>query len=298
MATSPSAALTGAASDARYRAAAAAAAAQARAGVDVRELTGLAALRSAARLFADVWNTVPDRPPLNSDLMRALAHAGNYVVGAFEGEELLGASVGFLGLRDRPTLHSHISGVRAGAQGRSIGFALKLHQRDWAVRRGIENITWTFDPLVRRNAHFNLVKLGARATEYLTDFYGDMTDGINAGQHSDRLHLTWPLLAPHVVERLDGVPSRRPVEADAAARAEPRLAQGADGGPEPHQTGAEAQLVWIPPDIEAVRREDPARATAWRLALRTALTGALSEGYAIRTCTRSGHYLLTRRNPS
>ncbi|MFE0515191.1 GNAT family N-acetyltransferase [Streptomyces sp. NPDC058964] len=296
MATSPSAALTGAVPDALDRAAAAAAAAQARAGVDVRELSDIPALRSAALLFADIWNT--DRPPLNSDVMRALAYAGNYVVGAFEGEELLGVSVAFLGLCDRPTLHSHISGVRAGAQGRSIGFALKLHQRAWAIRRGIDSVTWTFDPLVRRNAYFNLVKLGARATEYLTDFYGDMTDGINAGQQSDRLHLTWPLLAPHVIDLLDGAPSRRPAEPDTAAHAESRLAQGPDGGPEPHPTGAEAQLCWIPPDIEAVRREDPAGAARWRLALRTALTGALVEGYAIRTCTRSGHYLLTRRNPS
>ncbi|MHB9856235.1 GNAT family N-acetyltransferase [Streptomyces krungchingensis] len=295
MATSPSAALTGAAPDAPDRAAAAATAAQARAGVDVRELTDIPALRGAALLFADVWNT--DRPPINTDVLRALAHAGNYVVGAFDGDELLGASVAFLGLRDRPTLHSHISGVHAGAQGRSIGFALKLHQRAWAARRGIESVTWTFDPLIRRNAYFNLVKLGARATEYLTDFYGDMTDGINAGQQSDRLHLTWPLLAPHVVDLLDGMPSARAAEPD-ATQAEPRLVRGPDGGPEPRPTDAEAQLCWIPPDIEAVRRVDPAGAAQWRLALRTALTGALAEGYEIRTCTRSGHYLLTRRNPS
>ncbi|MEU1202615.1 GNAT family N-acetyltransferase [Streptomyces sp. NPDC005813] len=295
MATSPSAALTGAAPDAPDRAAAAATAAQARARVVVRELTDIPALRSAALLFADIWNT--DRPPINSDVLRALAHAGNYVVGAFDGDELLGASVAFLGLRDRPTLHSHISGVHTGAQGRSIGFALKLHQRAWATRRGIESVTWTFDPLIRRNAYFNLVKLGARATEYLTDFYGDMTDGINAGQQSDRLHLTWPLLDPHVIDLLDGMPSSRAAEPD-APHAAPRLVQGPAGGPEPHPTDAEAQLCWIPPDIEAVRREDPARAAQWRLALRTALTGALAEGYEIRTCTRSGHYLLTRRTSS
>ncbi|MEU6324818.1 GNAT family N-acetyltransferase [Streptomyces sp. NPDC047009] len=296
MATSPSAALTGAAPHALDRAATAAAVAQARAAVDVRALTDIPALTSAARLFADIWNT--DRPPLNSDVMRALAHAGNYVVGAFDGEELLGASVAFLGLRQGPMLHSHISGVRASAQGRSIGFALKLHQRAWALGRGIENITWTFDPLIRRNAYFNLVKLGARATEYLTDFYGDMSDGINQGQHSDRLHLTWPLLAPHVIDLLDATPSRRPAQPDAAAHAEPRLVQGPNGGPEPHPTNAHAQLCWIPPDIEALRRKDPAGAAHWRLALRTALTGALAEGYDIGTCTRSGHYLLTRRNPS
>ncbi|MGW2939110.1 GNAT family N-acetyltransferase [Streptomyces sp. NPDC001156] len=296
MATSPIAALSGAAPDALDRAAAAAATAQARAGVDVRELGDIPALTSAALLFADIWNT--DRPPLNSDVMRALAHAGNYVVGAFDGEELLGASVAFLGLREGLTLHSHISGVRAGAQGRSIGFALKLHQRAWAIRRGIECVTWTFDPLIRRNAYFNLVKLGARATEYLPDFYGDMSDGINQGQHSDRLHLTWPLLAPHVIDLLDSVPSRRPAPPDTAAHAEPRLVQGPDGGPQPHPTDAQAQLCWIPADIEAVRRKDPAGAAHWRLALRTALTGALAEGYDIRTCTRSGHYLLTRRNSS
>ncbi len=56
---------------------------------------------------------------------------------------------------------------------------MKLHQRAWAIARGIPVIEWTFDPLVARNAYFNIRKLGAMPVEYLPNFYGIMGDGIN-----------------------------------------------------------------------------------------------------------------------
>ena len=79
---------------------------------------------------------------------------------------------------------------------RNVGYALKLHQRAWALQRGIATITWTFDPLVRRNAYFNLAKLGVRATRYLPNFYGAMQDPINAGDDTDRLLVDWDLASP------------------------------------------------------------------------------------------------------
>src|SRR6266542_3171738 len=107
------------------------------------------------------------------------ADSDNYVAGAMRDRRMVGASVGFL----HPAggvfgLHSHITGVRAAARGRGAGFALKQHQRAWALARDLPVVTWTFDPLVRRNAFLNLVKLGAEVVEYLPDFYGPMGDGI------------------------------------------------------------------------------------------------------------------------
>lgn len=146
---------------------------------------------------------------MTADVMRAVEHARGYVVGAYDGPRLLAASSGFVavGADGRCRLHSHISGVLPDAQRRGVGWALKLHQRAWALQRGIETITWTFDRLVRRNAWFNLGKLGAQAVEYLVDFYGPVHDGLTAGEPSDRLFTRWDLMSPAVVAAVAARPS-------------------------------------------------------------------------------------------
>ncbi len=161
--------------------------------LDVRELHTMEDLDTISRLYAEIWGTAADSPPVSAEVMRALSHAGNYVAGAYEQGHLVGASVGFYGDPVGTTLHSHITGA---SQGRGIGLALKLHQRRWALDRGLKRITWTYDPLIRRNAYFNLVKLGARPEEYLRSFYGAMDDAINGGDESDRVLTAWDLAAP------------------------------------------------------------------------------------------------------
>jgi predicted GNAT superfamily acetyltransferase len=169
----------------------------------IRELHGSREMHRAARLFARVWD-VPGLP-LTPELLLALAHTGNYVAGALAGDELIAASVGFLGRSDGDDLlHSHITGVLPDARSKDIGFRLKQHQRTWCLDRGIRTVTWTFDPLVRRNAYFNLTKLGARATEYLVNFYGQMDDGINRGEESDRLVAHWRLDSPRATNAAAG----------------------------------------------------------------------------------------------
>ena len=163
--------------------------------IAVREVDSVDALVEIEVLLARIWDTTADRPPVNVDILRALAHTGCYVAGAYEGERVVGASVGFLGV-DREGevhLHSHITGVAPEAQGRHIGLGLKEHQRSWCLDRGIEVVTWTFDPFVPRNAWFNLHRLGADVVELVPDFYGEMRDGINAGQASDRFVVRWNL---------------------------------------------------------------------------------------------------------
>jgi len=164
---------------------------------DVGELHAVAELRELADLLAAVWGRAGE-PPLSHETLRALSHAGAYVAGVRRDGGLVGGLVGFLG-RDpdgTPTLHSHVLGVLEGARAAGVGYALKQHQRRWALDREIGTVTWTFDPLVRRNARFNLVRLGAEASAYHPDFYGEMDDALNAGDPTDRLVVRWRVAAP------------------------------------------------------------------------------------------------------
>jgi predicted GNAT superfamily acetyltransferase len=266
----------------------AAVAAAAAAGVVVRELHQPGHLLAVQRLFEQVWRPAEgDPPPVTVSLLRALAHAGSYVVGAFSGTRMVGASAGFFSAPPDPALHSHITGVAPGGQHRGVGFALKVHQRAWALARGVPVIVWTFDPLVARNAWFNLAKLGALPTAYLEDFYGPMTDAINAGMASDRLLLTWRLDDPAVAAACAGRP-RQP----APGEAEVAVAVGPDLEPVTHETGAPAVTVAVPPDMEAL---EPGQRRAWRAAVRRELGGRLAAGAAVTGFLRHPDRYLVER---
>ncbi len=178
------------------------------AGVAVRELESLAELEAMTALFDEIWEPDAGNPSLRVDLLRALTKAGNYASGAYDvaSGELLGACIGFFGPPSHAELHSHIAGVRAAGLGRAVGFALKVHQRAWCLRRDTRVIAWTYDPLIRRNAYFNLVKLGARPVEYLRNFYGVMDDVINGGTETDRMLVHWDLRSDVVAEACAGRP--------------------------------------------------------------------------------------------
>ncbi len=166
----------------------------ANARVLVRELESSNELSEAQALLDELWTSAKDQTPTPLPLLRAFAHAGGFVAGGYIGRVMLGAAVGFRGVVDEePVLHSHIVGVRPEAQNHGIGFALKQAQLRWARRNGLVAVTWTFDPMLRRNAYFNMHKLGACGIEYHRDFYGDMDDAVNKGDHSDRLLVRWPV---------------------------------------------------------------------------------------------------------
>ncbi|MFI7633339.1 GNAT family N-acetyltransferase [Nonomuraea sp. NPDC049400] len=241
-------------------------------GVVIRELREIDEFQEVFRLFDDIWQPEPHNPPVTVELMIGFAHTGNYVAGAYEGGTLVGASVGFRAAGG--ALHSHVTGAVAG---RGIGYALKSHQRAWCLARGLKRITWTFDPLVRRNARFNLVKLGAMPEEYLEDFYGDMADAINEGDASDRLLAVWRLTAP---ERRDEPPPAEVLLADE------------HGWPVVKDARGNAVLVGTPADVERLRREDPAAAKAWRLAVRDALGGLMKAGGQVVGFTDRGEYVV------
>lgn len=254
------------------------------AGVVVRRLDTLDGVRAAEALFSEVWRS-PGKPPLSAEVMRAVEHVGGYVTGAYDGHRMLAASSGFLALAGdgRVVLHSHISGVLPDAQGRRLGWALKQHQRAWALERGIKTITWTFDPLVRRNAWFNLAKLGASGVEYLVDFYGPMDDGLNRGEPTDRLFTQWDLLAPTAVAATAG----GTVVRDGAEVT--LVLDERDGWPVAVESPTPgATLIRLPADVEKLRNEVPAAASAWRMAVRDALAPLLDAGRRVDGITVDG----------
>jgi predicted GNAT superfamily acetyltransferase len=275
-------------------AALAAGAAARAAGVTMREIADLGDFEAVCRLFDEIWRPDPNNPPVTSELLRALTKADNYVAGAFDGDELVGACVGFFGPPTLATMHSHIAGVSPAVMRRSVGFAIKTHQRAWAMRRGVTTISWTYDPLVSRNAFFNVVKLGATPAEYLANFYGGMNDGINGSDDSDRLLVNWRLDTPAVAAACAGAPQPREAERELARGAAVGLARSAHGGPVAGRLDGATVLVAVPPDVETLRSTDPGRAKEWRVAVREALTTLMTGGWEVAGFDKAGWYVLTR----
>jgi len=260
-----------------------------RSGVRIRVVHDLDGLEQVRRVIHEIWQPAPEDPPVSRTMLRALAHAGNYCALAYDGDEPVGVCVGFLGVEPPNTVHSHIAGVLGSAGGRHIGFALKQHQRAWAVDRGIGTITWTYDPLVRRNAFFNMTKLGALPTEYAEDFYGEMSDSINAGERTDRLVVHWDLLSQAAVAagRCAEV-----VVAELLARGAQIVVDESAEGPVVTASSAPVQLVRVPPDIEALRLGSPETARRWRFAVRDTLGDLMRHGWSVTAFSRDGFYVL------
>ncbi len=246
-----------------------------RAGVTVRELdTG--EVNDAAALLESMWGSGVVEAPM----MVALRHAGAYVAGAFAEASLIGVCVGYFSQPLGTALHSHVAAVAPDSGRRGIGIALKMHQRAWALARGLERITWTFDPLVARNAAFNLTRLQVDIAEYLVDFYGDMPDTVNAGQGSDRMLASWNLSRRVDAVGHPRVPGKPATEGEQASAL---LTTGVHGEPVPLVPVATTRLasVSVPPDIARLRAQDPALGTAWRLAVRDAVAPRLSHGWTV-----------------
>jgi predicted GNAT superfamily acetyltransferase len=266
-------------------------------GVHIRELAEVDDLQRLCALVDEIWHPEPTNPPVTAELLRALAHAGNYVAGAYAGDQLVGTCVGFFASPAAHAMHSHLAGVSPRLIGKHVGFALKLHQRAWALARDVSTITWTFDPLVCRNAYFNVVKLGAMPAEYLPDFYGVMDDLINAGDDSDRLLVHWALTADSVARASQGAGSGADASRLRAAGAAVALDIDADGLPAIRDTDPRAAtvLVRVPLDIETVRRRHETVARRWRHAVRQVLGGLMSDGAMVAGFDRSGWYAVHRK---
>ena len=249
-----------------------------RSGVQIRELDTPYATVQGAEVLRAVWSSAESVAP--SNLLRAVQQTGGYVFGVYDDDGvLLAVSVGLLA---REGLHSHITGVVPTGQRRGLGLALKQHQRAWALEHGITTISWTCDPLVRRNVGFNLHALGAHVVAYLPDHYGPMNDGVNKGDESDRLSVHWDLLSPRAVAAEQ---ARIPWLVSAAPYA---VAVGEDGQPVVEPVVGAARRVQLPEDIAALRHADPQAGRAWRLAVREGVLDGLAAGQAVTGMTAEG----------
>jgi len=225
-------------------------------------------------------------------VLLAVIHNGGLALGAFVGKDLVGVSFGFPGIYttpDGPRLkhHSHILGVHPEWNGKGIGFALKRAQWQMVRKQGIDRITWTYDPLLSRNAHLNISRLGAVCNTYLRSEYGEMRDGLNIGLPSDRFQVDWWLNTKRVERRLSRR-SRPALTLDHYRTAKATLLEvNTNRGFAPclpektsSLTGT-LLLVEIPSNFPALKAADLPLARDWRFYTREVFEDAFSTGYMV-----------------
>ena len=176
-------------------------------GAEVRVLTGHADFHATVEVQKQVWG-FSETDCVAPRLCAVAEEIGGLVLGAFLGEQMIGFSLTFPGVKDgaRPYWHSHMTGVLPEYQNRRIGRQLKLFQRQEAVRAGIDLIEWTFDPLEIRNAFFNIERLGAIVRHFLPNQYSITSSRLHGGLPTDRLVAEWHVTSERVERAIDGPP--------------------------------------------------------------------------------------------
>ena len=170
--------------------------------VQIRPITGIEDLSAAVDLQRTVWG-YGDADLDSRTILTIASRFVGHVLGAFDGEALVGFALSFY-TQDARRMHSHRVGVLPTYQSQGVGRSLKLAQREIAIAKGMSIIQWTFDPLQRRNAYFNLMSLGGTAHRYLPDFYGSTSSPLHGGLPTDRLLIEWHLETSRVDAALAG----------------------------------------------------------------------------------------------
>ena len=200
---------------------------------------------------------------ITPNLLQAMVHSGAYLSGAFIGTECVGASFAFPATTGGLHLHSHMTAVLDQYRDRGVGYLLKIDQWHWAKKNNYKEITWTFDPLVRRNAKLNIAKLGVDISAYYPNFYGDMPDALNAGDESDRLMVSWRTDA--------GAPKARELITN----------------PEPGDI-----LIEIPEDIVAIRTKNQSESMKWRRQVREQFMAAFENNGKVIGFSANNEYVV------
>jgi len=234
----------------------------------VRKCQSLEEFHRCVDLQREIWGE-KDLEVEPATLFVVAAHSGGQVLGAFDGDRMVGYTLAVVGLQDGVTyLHSHMTGVLNPYRDRGVGRMLKLFQRDEALSREIRLIRWTFDPLELRNAHFNLNRLGAICRKYLPNLYGLTTSPLHRGLPTDRLVVEWHLDSARVVAAIENL-VKDPVEAPA--------------------------IIELPSQLESWQREGSPEVGKVQARIREEFTKWFAKGYAavgLRTGQGNRAYLL------
>jgi predicted GNAT superfamily acetyltransferase len=223
-------------------------------GIKIRKCERLEEFHRCVEIEREVWgeSDLETEPYVTFVLAN---QTGGHVLGAFDGELMVGFTMAVAGLRNgQAYLHSHMTGVIASHRNRGVGQMLKLYQREEALGRGLRRIEWTFDPLETRNAHFNFNRLGAIARKFITNFYGVTTSPLHRGLPTHRLLVEWELDSRRVVAAIQEL-TRDPVEAPAKIR--------------------------LPAELEKWKKTSDARLGEVQARMREEFLGWFAKGYAV-----------------
>jgi chorismate synthase len=202
--------------------------------------------------------------------------AGGWTLGAFVADRMVGFVHHLAAVRGKNEIfgYSHVMAVAKDYQNKGVGARLKWAQRERALGEGREFIKWTWDPMMARNAHFNLNRLGATVDTYADNFYGtdynaDPTLAEQPELPSDRLSATWELSSTRVSALGSGVavPAR----------------------------GRPAYMVAIPNEWTTLVRQDPGRAREEQARVRDGFKTAFAQQLICAGFQRGeeqAHYLL------
>lgn len=235
----------------------------------VRKCQTLEEFHRCVDLQREIWGEA-DLEVEPATMFVVAAHTGGQVLGAFDGDRLVGYTLAVVGLMGRvPFLHSHMTGVHSDYRDRGVGRMLKLFQREEALGRDIRIIQWTFDPLELRNAHFNLNRLGAICRKYEPNLYGVTTSPLHRGLQTDRLLAEWHLDSPRVVAAIQNL-AKDPLDAPAT--------------------------IELPVELERWQKEDSPEVSKVQARVRDEFTKWFARGYAavaMRNGPGNRAYLLT-----
>ncbi|MCI4460357.1 MAG: hypothetical protein JHC13_05625 [Acidilobus sp.] len=273
----------------------------------IERLTRPEDLRQAVQVQLSAWGMDPSScEAVPAHMLKALVENGGLVLGAFEGDRLIGFSAGWFVLApEGPYFYSHMTGVVEGSKYRGVGFELKMAQRREVLASGVRLIKWTFDPLQSLNANFNLNRLGAVFRKYVKGYYGEIRDSINAGLEADRAIAEWHLDSRNVTLKTSGrfeVPSAEELMrlgAHVALRPE-----GPRGSERPSELDLsktpDIVLVGLPYAISSIVKASRQLASEWRARTRAAYEAYLGRGYTATDFTwdAEGHgYVVLLRLP-
>lgn len=264
--------------------------------IALRDIDGQAEIRAVEELQKEVWG-LPDLDVVPLTQLVAAVESGGVLIGAFDDKTLVGFAYGFAGFEHgRATHHSHMLAVKPAYRSHSVGYRLKLAQRDHVLAQGIDAMTWTFDPLQSMNAYFNFNRLGVVSNRYLIDFYGADAASFLHRNGTDRLWVTWPVMSRRVAERL-----KDPAVAREYGDGESLIEVGENNIPRYRDVNSatlgDVAFIEIPARIKEIERRSFQLAADWREATRIAFTKAIDAGFVVIDFVRgseTGKYVLNR----